>query len=397
MAEDAFDDKRKHQNSPEVANFTRTLSEEELTAYNTIKGGGARDRKRQFREMIQEQRLTHCKTKQEHVSTAANSDQVIGTFRNYWVIAEKEGGLMNKEYGMQCATNICTGCEARGVPFVMWDGAAKCKKYMHCEVGQSDIQTRTRSSIMQADVDIDEETVRLAMQQAKAEGLSAAPPGEETSVATAAVHVKKELIEPMSAAAAGDSSLPKVESEVNLLEVAKTLLAKNRGSEASGSSNSLVNALMLQQIMQAQKGDEEPAKPKHQKVTKVKTEPEKLWAECYAFGRKLDGMVTHFRSIVQQSADPNSDWHWANSQVGNTKSQIELVEPIVTKWSTDVRTSSLSNLSKKQGASTEKWLGDHKVEMQTAIDKIELPLGILVGMHTTMLKKTLYEKKPKNK
>ena len=52
----------------------------------------------------------------------------------------------------------------------MYDPAAKVKKYLHCEIGQSDIQTRMRKSILSIEVDMDPEQIRMAMQQGAKEG-----------------------------------------------------------------------------------------------------------------------------------------------------------------------------------------------------------------------------------
>ena len=386
-------------NNPDVNNFLRALTEEQRKDYKEIKGAGAQDRKRQFREMINSQRLTNCTTKQEHTSSTSQSDTTIGTYRNFWVIAEKEGGLMDREWGMRIASNICAACERKGPPAYMWDPVAGCIKYLHAEVGHSDIQTKARNSIMNADVEMDPEHVRLAMQQASSEGLTAnVPPSElgqhHGSTATevrAEPAAKKVKNEP----AAGEDNTQAAPSagDGNILEVMKSMISQN--ADGAGSANPLVSAFVLQQLMNDNHKAEPKAKAKP--MLKVKSATDKLWTECSGLGRKLDGMVTHAASIVEQSKDEDNDWHWASCQVAGLKGQLDVVQAVVSKWSTWVRTSTLDILTKKQGDQTKAWLDDHKAEIESASSLIELPLGILVGMHNTMLKKTAPKAAPKAK
>ena len=385
-----------HKNNKDVSNFLRALTEEQRQAYKEIKGSGTQERKRQFREMMNSQRLTNCTAKQEHTSSTSQSDTTIGTYRNFWVIAEKEGGLMDREWGMRIASNICAACERKGPPAYMWDAGAGCIKYLHAEVGHSDTQTKARNSIMNADVEMDPEHVRLAMQQASSEGLTAnVPPSElgqhhgskahDQGADTTAKKVKKE---PAAGEAAGDG---------NILEVVKSMISQN--ADGGGSANPLVSAFVLQQLMNDNhKADPKPdPKAKAKPMLKVKSATEKLWTECSGLGRKLDGMVNHAASIVEQSKDEDNDWHWASCQVAGLKGQLEVVQAVVSKWSTWVRTSTLDILTKKQGDQTKAWLDNHKSEIESASNLIELPLGILVGMHNTMLKKTAPKAAPKAK
>ena len=234
--------------SNDVNNFLRTLSEEEKNEYQLIKGHRANERKREFRTLINSQRLANGKASQKNVSSSAESDTVVGTYRNFWVIVEKEGGLMDRDFGIRIATNICTHCETKGPPAFMWDPAAKCIKYLHAEMGKSDIQTKARQSILSADAEMDDETVRRAMQQAENEGLSASVPPEELRQFPGSGAKDPG---PAPEVTGNEAATPKLAPETNILEIAKSLLAKP--DETKTPESSIVNAMLLQQLLDAQK------------------------------------------------------------------------------------------------------------------------------------------------
>ena len=171
-------------NGADVQNFVRTLTAEEKKAYTDIKGYNATTRKRLFREALAAKKLKNLAAKEENIVECKESDTTVGTYENFWMIAQKEGGLMDREFGIRIATNICEHATKKGPPAVMWDPTGQCLKYLHCQLGKSDIQTRARKSVLSADVEMDAETIRLAMQQAEEEGLSTEIPAE---------HLQKEL------------------------------------------------------------------------------------------------------------------------------------------------------------------------------------------------------------
>jgi hypothetical protein len=108
-----------------------------------------------------------------------------------------------------------------------------------------------------------------------------------------------------------------------------------------------------------------------------------------AHGRKLDGMATHARSIIAQSGQMANPWFWANGQTSELSEALEThVTPIVDKWAPTVRASTLALLEKQKGGNAEAcaWLDGFKEELDFATQKLERPLGVLVGMHTTRLK-----------
>ena len=87
----------------------------------------------------------------------------------------------------------------------MWDASAKVVKYLHCMVGVSEAQTRMRQSILSADVEMDEASVHIAMQQGVKEGLSANipkyelgkfPHGEQAALSPAKPEKRKVDLEP---------------------------------------------------------------------------------------------------------------------------------------------------------------------------------------------------------
>ena len=136
----------------------------------------------------------------------------------------------------------------------------------------------------------------------------------------------------------------------------------------------------------------------------MKTAVEQLWQECTAYGRKLDGMTNHAASIVEQAKDDDNPWRWAQGQLGDLEGVLTKVQPVTKQWCSAVRTSSLAALKESQGSVEESitWLDNFKKSIVQATTELEAPLGILVGMHNTMLRKRFVKpkegkKKPKAK
>ena len=193
------------------------------------------------------------------------------------------------------------------------------------------------------------------------------------------------------------SDPPAAAEQLNILEIAKTLLSK--GDDNSVGPNNLVNAVLLQQLMKQQEEKTEPA-PKPKPAPKEKSGEEKLWAQCAALGRKLDGMSNHSISIIKLTAEPENDWCWAQGQTFTLQAALDKAGPIVHTWSDLVRTSTLAKLLQKEGGPEKSitWLTQLKKDIETASTDIEGPLGMLVGMHNTMLRKKFADiKKPAKK
>jgi hypothetical protein len=392
----------------DVQEFLRTLTNEEKVAYSQIKGSGSMKRKSDFRTLLSAQRLTNLKSQQVSTSSTKTEDTVVGTYRNIYVIAEKEGGLMDRAFGLQVAANIAAHCKTKGPPALMWDEVGKVVKYLHCEQGQSDIQSRTRSSILSADAEMEPEVIRLAMQQATTEGLVPVPE-EEFAKLLGTIVTESPL--PIEAAGGGKKAVDEAKPEETGNEPPeldlKALTQKFLESSDGGDSNEhLVRAVLLQQIMQKpikkEKGQEKTRQVQVTKVPKVKTEEEKLWQECLVFGRKLEGIFTNGSSICAQTQEDANEWRWAKGQVYELETILTDNKHLVHKWSSNIRSSTLPMLQTKVGTDIFVYLEALKVDIQRGIDLISDPLGVLVGMHSTMLRKRSYhpekkivEKKPK--
>ena len=90
-----------HKGSKDAQNFIRTFTDEEKKEYKALsKGSGLNARKLEFREMISAQRLSGGKASQVNTSESKESDTMVGTYLNFWKIAEAEGGLMDREFGI---------------------------------------------------------------------------------------------------------------------------------------------------------------------------------------------------------------------------------------------------------------------------------------------------------
>ena len=59
------------------------------------------------------------------------------------MIAQMEGGLMDRETGVRVATAICEACERAGL--MLLDPVAQIVKYLHSEAGVSDAETQAHT------------------------------------------------------------------------------------------------------------------------------------------------------------------------------------------------------------------------------------------------------------
>ena len=121
---------------------------------------------------------------------------------------------------------------------------------------------------------------------------------------------------------------------------------------------------------------------------------DKVWRECMALGKKLDGMYTHARSIESQVTDSANDWHWAKDEVSPLA--IDGVLEVRNEWNAAVRTSTLSIMKQKKGdTATLKYLKQLKTSIGDAVSQLQVPLGELVGMHNERLKRRAKAEKDK--
>lgn len=111
-------------------------------------------------------------------------------------------------------------------------------------------------------------------------------------------------------------------------------------------------------------------------------------------------MINHSQSIVKLANEDGNDGARAKGQTESLQDKVDKASPVCHKWSSVVRTSTLAKLLKQEG-STEaavKWLEDLKGEIDMSTECVEVPLGMLVGMHKTMLRKQFADtKKPAKK
>ena len=164
----------------DIQNFLRTATVEERTAYNLIKGKGSQERKKAARDKWKHSRLKNGAAKMQQEDTDEQADWKVGTYKHFWRIAQDEGGLMDKEFGVKRAKNYCGFCEKKknGEGAVVYDPGTKVLQYLHFDTGVSEKMSRTRRQFLDADVDLPEEAVLAAMQKAKSEGLEVHVPAE---------------------------------------------------------------------------------------------------------------------------------------------------------------------------------------------------------------------------
>ena len=413
-------------------NFMRALTPEQLELYTNIKGPGSRQRKLAFRQQLSDVTLTNHGGNQQQISSDAQVEQKVGTYRSYWQIAEKEGGLMCREAGMKAADNITEACTKRGPPMVMYDEGACVLKYMHCEIGVSDMQTKMRQNILNAKIDMDPQAIALAMETARKDGLiapeSANLKGSEMPVADT------------KSADLTDSSKPKGDDATNKLagatpDTKAMMQQKVAAALQDGSPRKILSALLLSQIAdQAQPlAAEQPTPDKTQAIppapqdaqaqaptpaiapapapappgatgappdTKKQTQKvtkspeEKLFASCMTLGKKLDGMITHGNSVVSQSVDKDNLWHWARNETSDLEAALYEVQPTNMLWASKIRTSNVHVLKKEMKEKTLEWLEGHKKEIDSQVKHLNPPLSELISMHNARLKRKAPVDKP---
>ena len=89
--------------------------------------------------------------------------------------------------------------------------------------------------------------------------------------------------------------------------------------------------------------------------------------------------------------------HGRRCKWGHLQKVLTEVELVIVKWSSAIRTSSLPQLSRKEGSNASECLKSLKADLEGKIEVLEVPLGMVVAMHATKLKKMNLEGKPKAK
>ena len=110
-----------------------------------------------------------------------------------------------------------------------------------------------------------------------------------------------------------------------------------------------------------------------------------------ALGRKVQGVVSHGRSIVTQTDDDTNAWWWARSELTPLKSNMDVAQPVVDKRSAAVHTSSFPIFCQTNGDNNDATLLALKVDIESATTSIEKQSSILVGMHNARLKRQSLE------
>ena len=265
-----------------LQNFLRELSKEDRAAYNAEKGPGSNARKKAMRDTWHAASLKNGTAKMEDVKQEEHADNKIGTYLNIYAIAQKEGGLIDKETGMRCATNWAAHCEKKGGICSVYDPAAKSVKYLHFETGVSEKISNARRQILQADVDMAPELVQQAMKQMAADGLvpvSEAPSATDSTSAPSVTIVsgnakpvtvvKSELDEPSTSPVTTTgpqlSTKPAVSPPVDLAAMMK-LVGIVPGEVATPAQSSMLQTLLSMHVSppasdQDKQLPEKPEKP----------------------------------------------------------------------------------------------------------------------------------------
>ena len=99
----------------------------------------------------------------ERSSTEKQTKTTTRVYTHFWKIVEAEGGIVNKDFGIMVATNICKACEKKGPPFAMWDAAGGCMRYLHGEEGVDDEFVTVRKMLVKGEVDLSNEILSKAL------------------------------------------------------------------------------------------------------------------------------------------------------------------------------------------------------------------------------------------
>ena len=357
--------------------FYRTAFEEDKAKCKSIKSQAA---KQVFRDEWQRLNITNVTAKAQSSATDKQTRRTSRVYKNYWKMVEAEGGLMNREFAMEIATNINTACEAKGAPCVLWDPVKKCKVYIHGEEGIDDEFITLRKLVVQGDVDLPQETLLNALNIGEKEGFTAEIPHDAVSELEQVPAIQSQTDNgpdkegvgladafagvglptpaagvglPTPAAASGQN--PHAAS-IPLMATVAAELANKSGGNANQSliplmMQALVQSATPQQTAADQDKDKEPeVKPEVKPAApKPKPKPKKkmevtLFTECNFGGRKLDGMIRHAQTIIKQASEPeeaNNDWHWARDECRRLQSAVDAVTDIAYQSQGSVQTSSI--------------------------------------------------------
>ena len=435
-------DKRKR-NPDELAyqSFMRKATPEEIAKHKELKKLG-RKAQTAFRAEWHTMQINNAKGTLSKESQEKQTHRNSRVYKNFWKMVDAEGGVMNKEFAIQVATNYAEACEKQGPPFVMWDPCRKCMCYLHGEEGIEDEFVTMRKMLLEGEVDMPQEMLLNALQHGEGVGLSADIPEiakQQRGALTAGLGV--EPLAPMPTTSLGVGT--PTPSTTPITPVAPTpsatpiapgvgppTLAPGVGPPtpiqgaglptpdgplaaasqllAQAASSSLAPQELIFPMMLAlantpvKKENAEPPPndpPSVEKPPKkpkaIRTAGELLFTESNFGGRKLDGMRSHAASIIKQTQDETNAWHWATDEVKRLEHALAEIQAVADASQQHVLTSCFRALQKEQKDCIT-FLESHKKEVSVASEKLAQPLSELVGMHKIKITPpTIKEKKTK--
>ena len=123
------------------------------------------------------------------------------------------------------------------------------------------------------------------------------------------------------------------------------------------------------------------------RIGQVRTEAEQLFSETQIHGKKLEGMVTNANSIASQAVKKGNAWYWARHELTQMTGCLQEVEKALSTYQAHCKPpNTLASLQTKTEGTASAWLTAHKTTLQTATDKLHIPLGELMGMHASKIK-----------
>ena len=142
---------------------------------STVRGHAA---KKAFREVWQARTYKNIRGTRLETTTDRKRDQKESWYRGFAMIVQEEGGLVDLAGAITRARRIALKCEARGPPFVMYNGWTEEINYMHIKQGSVDTFDRSKSEVLAGDFEISPEALEGAKAEAEENGLSIEVPKE---------------------------------------------------------------------------------------------------------------------------------------------------------------------------------------------------------------------------
>jgi hypothetical protein len=414
-------------NDNDYQRFMRIATADEREKHKNLKSEGTQSMAK-FRQDVLNTKLKDCSGTQAHSTTDSRKKFTNGVYNFFWVIAQAEGGLMDRDTGIRCARNHCSKMEKRGPPFVMWDNDAGILKYMHFENGISEEYTKARQLLLSGTLDLDSDVIKEAMQQSEAEGLSHAVPAGAMGNFPQTSDMPRSSNDPINASspsqvrksdegiqkyfkpegqAKGVDKEPEVvhpaPSTANETEDASALTMKALIATTKDPQQKILLDMLFKQMKPSEStgtaekskpsGDESsPAQSPESKTSRTpkKSEAETMFATCLFQGKKLDGMITHGGHIKKQAAIKENPWYWARNEIHRIEEAIAKATAVNDVCQRYIVTSNFKVL--KQGLGTDEavreWMEQHAKEVNSAISLLEVPMKEIISMHTAKLRQT---------